>query len=76
MGARIKVDGRILVIEGGAPLSPAPVIATDLRGGAAMLIAALGAQGETVLTGLQHIDRGYDSPEHVLRSVGAGIRRE
>ncbi|MBQ8079668.1 MAG: UDP-N-acetylglucosamine 1-carboxyvinyltransferase [Oscillospiraceae bacterium] len=76
MGADIRIAGRAAVIRGVPGLHGAQVCATDLRGGAAMLIAALGAQGETVLTGLQHIDRGYDSPEHVLRSVGAGIRRE
>ncbi len=75
MGADIRTAGRIAVIRGVRQLHGAPVSATDLRGGAALLTAALGAQGETVLTELSHIDRGYDSPEKILQSVGADIRR-
>ena len=50
--------------------------ATDLRGGAALLIAALAAEGETVIERIEHIDRGYDAPERVLRALGAKIQRE
>ena len=75
MGARIKVDGRVLVIEGGAPLSPAPVIATDLRGGVAVMIAALTAKGVTEISEIQLIERGYDDICGKLRSLGADIRK-
>ncbi len=75
MGADIQVTGHAAVIHGVKQLHGAPVSATDLRGGAALLVAGLGAQGETVLTELSHIDRGYDSPELLLRSLGADIRR-
>ena len=75
MGADIRIVGRAAVIRGPVTLHGAQVAATDLRGGAAMLTAALAAQGETVLTDIRHIDRGYDSPEQVLRSVGADIVR-
>ena len=76
MGARIKVDGRILVIEGGTPLSPAPVIATDLRGGVAVMIAALTVPGVTEISEINLIERGYDDIVGKLRSLGAEIRRE
>ena len=75
MGADIRTAGRIAVIRGVDHLHGAQVAATDLRGGAALLTAALGAEGETVLTEIAHIDRGYDAPERVLRSVGAKIER-
>ncbi len=75
MGADIRVAGRAAVIRGVPMLHGANVSATDLRGGAAMLAAALGAEGETTLTEISHIDRGYDSPEQTLRSVGAEIVR-
>ncbi len=75
MGADIRISGRTAVINGVRSLHGAAVEATDLRGGAAMLVAGLCAAGETVITELQHIDRGYDSPEQVLRSVGAEIIR-
>lgn len=75
MGADIQTAGRIAVIHGVRTLHGASVSATDLRGGAALLVAGLGAQGETVLTEISHIDRGYDSPEKVLQLVGAEIRR-
>ena len=75
MGADIQTAGRIAVIHGVRQLHGAPVSATDLRGGAALLVAGLGAQGETVLTEISHIDRGYDAPESLLRNIGADIRR-
>ena len=76
MGADIRVAGRAAVIRGVRQMHGAQVSATDLRGGAAMLTAALGAEGETVLTEISHIDRGYDSPELALRAVGAAIERK
>ncbi|MCR4645896.1 MAG: UDP-N-acetylglucosamine 1-carboxyvinyltransferase [Oscillospiraceae bacterium] len=75
MGADIRTAGRIAVIRGVDHLHGAQVSATDLRGGAALLTAALGAAGETVLGGIAHIDRGYDAPEQVLSAVGAKIER-
>ncbi len=75
LGASIKVEGRVAVVEGVPCLSGAPVQAPDLRGGAALLIGGLAAEGTTILTGLQHLDRGYESPETALSVVGAKIRR-
>ncbi|MBO6052713.1 MAG: UDP-N-acetylglucosamine 1-carboxyvinyltransferase [Clostridia bacterium] len=75
MGARIKVDGRILVIEGGASLSPAPVMATDLRGGVAVMIAALTAKGVTEISEINLIERGYDNIVGKLQALGADIRK-
>lgn len=75
LGASIKVEGRVAVVEGVPRLSGAPVQAPDLRGGAALLIGGLAAEGTTILTGLQHLDRGYESPETSLSAVGARIRR-
>ncbi|MBE6541155.1 MAG: UDP-N-acetylglucosamine 1-carboxyvinyltransferase [Ruminococcaceae bacterium] len=73
MGAKIKVDGRTVVIEGGAPLTPAPVIATDLRGGIAVMIAALATPGKTEISEIKLIDRGYDDICGKLRQLGADI---
>lgn len=75
MGADIKVDGHIAVIKGVPVLSGAKVEATDLRGAAALVIAGLNAEGTTEVTGLTHLDRGYENPEGNLRSLGADIKR-
>lgn len=75
MGAQIKVEGRTAVVEGGQVLSGAPVQATDLRAGAALMIAGLMAKGETVLGEVEHIYRGYENLEQKLISLGASIRR-
>ncbi len=76
MGAKIKIDGRSAVVEGVAELSGAPVRATDLRAGAALVLAALAARGETEIFGVEHIDRGYESIETKLTSLGAfALRR-
>ncbi len=75
MGADIQTTGRAAVIKGVRQLHGAYTQATDLRGGAALLVAGLGAKGETVITDVFHIDRGYEEPEVVLRSVGAEIVR-
>ncbi len=75
MGADIQIAGRAAVIKGVARLHGARVRATDLRGGAALIVAGLGALGQTEITDICHIDRGYDSPEEVLRQVGAEIVR-
>lgn len=76
MGADIQVAGRAAIIKGVRSLHGAAAQATDLRGGAALLVAGLGAKGETVVSDIFHIDRGYDSPETVLRAVGAEISRK
>ncbi len=75
MGAQIKVEGRIAVVEGIGRLTGAPVKATDLRGGAAMVIAGLAAEGITEVHNINLIDRGYEGFEDKLRSLGADIAR-
>jgi len=76
MGANIKVDGRIAVIRGRSRLMGAPVTARDLRGGAALVIAGLSAEGTTIVDGIEHIDRGYENLHTYLQQVGADITRE
>ena len=75
MGAKIRVSGRIAVVTGVRSLSGASVAATDLRGGAAMVLAGLGAQGKTEVRQIAHIDRGYEAIEQALQGVGAKISR-
>ncbi|NLB82183.1 MAG: UDP-N-acetylglucosamine 1-carboxyvinyltransferase, partial [Clostridiaceae bacterium] len=75
MGADIVVDGRIAVIRGVKKLSSAKVLATDLRGAAALIIAALNADGVTEIDGIYHLDRGYDQFEQNLVKLGAVIER-
>jgi len=75
MGANIKVDGRIAVIEGVEKLSGAKVKATDLRAGAALVVAGLIAKGKTEIDNAFHIDRGYENIEQKLLSLGAKIYR-
>ncbi len=75
MGANIKLEGRLAVIKGVKKLVGANVYARDLRGGAALVLAGLAAEGETVISDIKHIDRGYDSIEEKLRRVGASIHR-
>lgn len=76
MGAVIKVKDRTAIIDGVSELSGAKVRATDLRAGAAMVIAGLVAQGETEIIEIEHIDRGYPHIEDKFRALGADIRRE
>ncbi|HHT50082.1 MAG TPA: UDP-N-acetylglucosamine 1-carboxyvinyltransferase [Eubacteriaceae bacterium] len=75
MGANIKVEGRVAIIEGKEKLSGAEVVATDLRAGAAMVIAGLIGEGETLIGNLIHVDRGYEDLENKLCSLGADIKR-
>ncbi len=75
LGANIKVEGRVAVVEGVRRLSGAPVEAPDLRGGAALVVAGLAAEGRTEISGLKHIDRGYERLEESLASLGASILR-
>jgi UDP-N-acetylglucosamine 1-carboxyvinyltransferase len=75
MGANARVEGRVAVIEGIHKLSGSPVCATDLRAGAAMVVAGLAAEGETEISNIGHIDRGYEKLEEKLKSLGADITR-
>lgn len=75
LGAKINVEGRTAVIEGVPYLTGASVVSPDLRGGFALVIAGLAAKGETVISGVEHIDRGYENPEKLLSLLGADIKR-
>lgn len=75
MGANISVDGKTAVIEGGTVLTGSPVSATDLRAGAALVIAGLMAHGVTEIYNLKYIDRGYENLETKLKGLGAQITR-
>jgi len=75
MGANIKVEGSRAIVRGKTPLSSAAVQCSDLRASASLVIAALVADGETILDRVYHIDRGYERIEEKLRGVGAQIRR-
>lgn len=75
MGAEIRIEGHHAFVRGEAQLSGAPVKCTDLRGGAALVIAGLVAEGETTLSDIYHIDRGYENFVEKLLSVGADITR-
>lgn len=75
LGASINVEGRVAIIEGADRLTGAEVCATDLRAGAAMIIAGLAAEGETVIRGVKYIDRGYEDVEQKLIALGADIVR-
>ena len=75
MGADITTEGRVALVRGVERLHGARVEAADLRGGGALAAAALGAEGTTVLSGLNHIDRGYEGLEEMLRLLGADVER-
>ncbi len=75
MGAHIKIEGRTAVIEGAKKLSSAKVKVSDLRAGAALVVAALAAEGDTEISEIEHIDRGYCNIESKLASLGANIER-
>jgi UDP-N-acetylglucosamine 1-carboxyvinyltransferase len=75
MGAHIKVKGNHAVVRGVPFLSGAPVSGTDLRASAALVVAALGAEGQTSISGLQYLDRGYENIEAKLRGLGARVER-
>ena len=75
MGADIRLNGNCAIIKGVPRLSGAPVLATDLRASAALVLAGLAADGITVLQGLHHLDRGYESLETKFRELGANIVR-
>ncbi len=75
MGANIKIEGSRAVVRGKTPLSAAAVLASDLRASASLVLAALVAEGETIIDRVYHIDRGYEHIEEKLRGVGAQVRR-
>ncbi len=75
MGADIKVEGKVAIIEGVQRLYGASVKATDLRGGAALVLAALSAENVSEVSEIRHIDRGYEEIEIALASIGANIKR-
>ena len=75
MGANIKIDGRIAMVDGVSCLTGCPVTATDLRAGAALIIAGLVAKGRTEIGAIHHIDRGYDRIVDKLKALGADISR-
>ncbi len=75
MGANIRVEGRTATIRGKSNLSSAAVMCSDLRASASLVLAALVAEGESILDRVYHIDRGYERIEEKLRGVGAQIRR-
>jgi UDP-N-acetylglucosamine 1-carboxyvinyltransferase len=75
MGANIKVEGNSAVVKGVPKLSGAPVMASELRGGAGLVIAGLAAENQTIVSRVYHIDRGFEQMEKKLASVGADIER-
>ncbi len=76
MGAKIKIEGRIAIIQGVKRLMGAEVDSTDLRGGAALVMAGLCAEGDTTVNHIFHIDRGYEKLDYNLRNLGAIIQRQ
>ncbi len=76
MGANIKIEGRTAIIEGEKKLTGAQVKATDLRAGAALVLAGLAAEGETEIGEIEHIERGYEGFDQKLASLGAKIEKE
>src|SRR5690625_6223730 len=75
MGARIAIEGNTAIIHGQERLKGAPVMATDLRASASLVIAGLVAEGKTVVDRIYHLDRGYECIEEKLQLLGADIRR-
>jgi len=75
MGAEIRLEGNTAIIKGVEKLTAAPVMATDLRASASLVLAALVADGRTEIERIYHIDRGYETIEEKLSAIGAQIRR-
>ena len=75
MGADIRLEGHTAIISGIERLSAAPVMATDLRASASLVLAGLAAEGETLVDRIYHVDRGYERIEEKLRQLGATISR-
>jgi UDP-N-acetylglucosamine 1-carboxyvinyltransferase len=75
MGASMQVEGNTVIVKGVAQLKGAPVMATDLRASASLVIAGLVSSNQTIVDRIYHIDRGYECIEEKLQSLGAKIRR-
>ncbi|MEY3516500.1 MAG: UDP-N-acetylglucosamine 1-carboxyvinyltransferase, partial [Pseudomonadota bacterium] len=75
LGADVKIDGHTAIVRGVRELTGAPVMATDLRASASLVLAGLVAKGETVIDRIYHIDRGYENIEEKFRGLGARIKR-
>lgn len=75
LGADIRVEGNSAIVRGVDRLTAAPIMATDLRASASLVLAGLVAEGETVIDRIYHIDRGYECIEEKLGGLGASIRR-
>lgn len=75
LGADIEIEGPSAIVKGGKPLSGAPVMASDLRASAALVLAGLGARGTTQVNRVYHLDRGYENIDGKLRQLGARIER-
>jgi UDP-N-acetylglucosamine 1-carboxyvinyltransferase len=75
MGADIQIEGRSAIVKGVPKLSAAPVMATDLRASASLILAGLAAEGQTVISRIYHLDRGYENIEQKLSALGADIKR-
>jgi UDP-N-acetylglucosamine 1-carboxyvinyltransferase len=75
LGADIEIEGPSAIVKGGRPLSGAPVMASDLRASAALVIAGLAARGQTQVNRIYHLDRGYERMDVKLRKLGARIQR-
>ncbi len=75
LGAEIEIEGPSAIVKGGKPLSGAPVMASDLRASAALVIAGLAAKGSTQVNRVYHLDRGYEAMDEKLRKLGARIQR-
>ena len=76
MGADLKLEGNTTITRGVEQLTSAPVMATDLRASASLVLAGLVASGETIVDRIYHIDRGYETIEEKLSQLGANIRRK
>ena len=75
MGADIDINGNTAIIKGVKDLTGAPVMATDLRASASLILAGLVAKGQTIVDRIYHIDRGYECIEEKLTKIGANIKR-
>jgi UDP-N-acetylglucosamine 1-carboxyvinyltransferase len=75
LGADIEIEGPSAIVKGGKPLSGAPVMASDLRASAALVVAGLAARGTTQVNRVYHLDRGYENMDAKLRRLGARVER-
>jgi UDP-N-acetylglucosamine 1-carboxyvinyltransferase len=75
MGARIRIEGRLAVVTGPVRLTGAPVMASDLRASASLVLAGLAAEGTTRIRRIYHLDRGYERLEERLRALGGRVER-